>query len=90
MAVFTEDDTYNDKFPVTSEAKRRYKLTEEGRQKMTATLEKIIVDERNEGRAEGRMEELVSLVKDGILTIPQAAARFGESEQEFSQRLQHQ
>ena len=54
MAVFTEDDTYNDKFPVTSDAKRRYKLTEEGRQEMTATLQKMMDEEVTRGREEGR------------------------------------
>ena len=91
MAVFTEDDTYNDKFPVTSEAKRRYKLTEEGRQEMTATLQKLMDEEVNRGREEGitkgRIDTLVSLVSDGLLTIAQAAAQIGESEQDFSKRL---
>ena len=91
MAVFTEDDTYDDMFPVTSSAKRRYKLTEEGRQEMTAELEKMMDKERTEGREEGREEgrirELISLVTDGIITIAQAANRLGESEQAFSHRL---
>ena len=39
MTVFTEDEAYNNKFPYTSDAKRRYKLTEEGRQKVTARFE---------------------------------------------------
>ena len=55
---------------------------------MTATLEKIMVDERNEGLAEGitrgRIDTLVSLVSDGLLTVSQAAAKAGESEQDFS------
>lgn len=45
MTVFSEDDAYNDKFPVTSSAKRRLKLTEEGRRQMTATLQRIIDEE---------------------------------------------
>ena len=58
---------------------------------MTATLEKLIEDEttgaREEGRAEGRIDTLISLVSEGLLTISQAAAKAGESEQDFSRRL---
>ena len=41
MKVFTEDAAYDDRFPITSEIKRRFKLTEEGRQEMTAELESL-------------------------------------------------
>ena len=36
---------------------------------------------------EGRTEVLLSLVKDGLLTASQAAAKLGESEEKFSARL---
>ena len=58
---------------------------------MTAELEKIMIEERNEGiaegRAEGRISELIALVSEGILTVSQAASRLGESEEAFSERL---
>ena len=61
---------------------------------MTATLQKLMDEEVNRGREEGitkgRIDTLVSLVSDGLLTIAQAAAQIGESEQEFSQRIQQQ
>ena len=57
---------------------------------MTAELEKIMIEERNEGRTEGRIEAMINLVSEGLLTIAQAAAQIGESEQEFSQRIQQQ
>ena len=61
---------------------------------MTATLQKLMDEEVNRGREEGitwgRIDTLVSLVSDGLLTVSQAAAKAGESEQEFSQRLQQQ
>ena len=63
---------------------------------MTAELEKIMIEERNEGieegraegRAEGRISELIALVSEGILTVSQAASRLGESEEAFSERLE--
>ena len=91
MKVFTEDAAYDDRFPITSEIKRRFKLTEEGRQEMTAELEKMMDEERKEaeelGIEKGRVSELIDLVTDGILTIAQAANRLGETEQAFSRRL---
>ena len=48
MRVFTEDATYSEKFPRTSEIKRQLKLTKEGRQRMTAELEKIMIEEREQ------------------------------------------
>lgn len=36
-----------------------------------------------EGRAEGRLETLVSLVKDGLLTVGEAAKRLSMSENQF-------
>ena len=87
MRVFTEDAAYDDRFPKTSEIKKHFKLTEEGKQEMTAELERIMDEEVSEAREEGRVRELISLVTDGILTIAQAASRLGESEQDFSKRL---
>ena len=66
---------------------------------MTATLEKMMIDAENEGRAEGRIEgrtegriegridAMIELASNGLLTIAQAAAQIGESEQDFSRRL---
>ena len=58
---------------------------------MISELEKIMIEERNEGiaegRAEGRISELIALVSEGILTVSQAASRLGESEEAFSERL---
>ena len=42
---------------------------------------------RAEGRAEGRLSLLVSLVKDGIISLAEAAKRAGVSEQEFSRSM---
>ena len=56
MEVFVNDTAYNNKFPITSGSKRRYKETEEGQQTMCEIMEKIAREERSEGRKEGRVE----------------------------------
>ncbi len=42
---------------------------------------------RKEGRKEGVMETLIPLIKDGVLTLKEAAARFGISEEALRKRL---
>lgn len=56
MEVFVEDNAYNDKFPVTSGIKRRFKETEEGQEIMCEIMEKIRSEAKAEGRTEGRAE----------------------------------
>ena len=51
MEVFVNDDAYNNKFPITSDSKRRYKETEEGQQTMCEIMERIAKEEREEGNA---------------------------------------
>lgn len=53
MEVFVDDSAYNNKFPITSDRKRRYKETEEGQKVMCEIMERIANEERNEGRIEG-------------------------------------
>lgn len=54
---------------------------------MTGVMEKLLSEERDEGRLEGRQEgktdTLVQLVCEGILTISDAAARLSMSEEQF-------
>ena len=59
MEVFVNDTAYNNKFPITSGSKRRYKETEEGQQTMCEIMERIAMEERSEGREEGRREGCV-------------------------------
>jgi flagellar biosynthesis/type III secretory pathway protein FliH len=56
MRVFVEDTAYNDKFPNTSERKRKFKESEGGLSDMCEIMEKIAREERAEGKAEGRAE----------------------------------
>ena len=60
MEVFVSDKGYNDKFPLTSAGKYRYKETEEGQEIMCEIVEKIREEGHAEGRAEG-MNEILSL-----------------------------
>ena len=48
MEVFVNDDAYNNKFPITSGIKRRYKETEEGQSRMCEIMERIAKEERLE------------------------------------------
>ena len=51
MEVFVNNDAYNNKFPITSGSKRRYKETEEGQPVMCEIMERIAKEEREEGKA---------------------------------------
>jgi hypothetical protein len=68
MEVFTEDQTYNEKFPKTSEGKYRYKETEGGLEVMCEISEKI----RMEGLKEGEAQIILNMNKKGY-TIEQIA-----------------
>lgn len=48
MRVFVDDGAYNNKFPITSDSKRRYKETEEGQQVMCEIMKKIVAEEKKE------------------------------------------
>ena len=59
MDVFTEDNVYDDnRFPVTSSRKRRFKTTEEGVSEMCDVIER--------NRAEAKVEVAIELLKKNI------------------------
>ena len=60
---------------------REMELREEGREEGRK-------EGRAEGRKEGQLDLLLSLVKDGVLSTVDAAARAGISSEEFSKKLQ--
>ena len=69
MEVFIKDDAYNtEDFPVTSEIKTRFKISEGGRKEMNEMLEKIIREEKEEserrGEKRGANEEKIRIAKD--------------------------
>ena len=77
MELFIKDDAYNtEDFPITSEIKARFKISEGGRKEMNEMLEKIIREEKEEserrgekrgekrGKKEGANEEKIRIAKD--------------------------
>lgn len=48
------------------------------------------IDMKREGREEGRLMEIISLVKDGILSIDVAANRAGMSVAEFEKAMKQE
>jgi predicted transposase/invertase (TIGR01784 family) len=101
MEVFVDDHVYNAKFPKTSDGKHQYKETEKGLDIMCEIMEKIATEERMEGRKEGRkegrregrkegtLETLCGLVKDGIITVSEAAKRADMTETVFMESIEN-
>ena len=105
MEVFTKDDCYSDNFPITSKMKYDFKYVKEGN-KMTDAMKEIyeIFEEESkdvwikEGRKEGKKEGikegainiLLTLVKDGIISIEEAAKRANISVSKFEKYLNEQ
>jgi predicted transcriptional regulator YheO len=90
MEVFVTDDAYNNKFPKTSDGKRRYKETESGVNTMCEIMERLTTEARdeglNEGIAKGKLEILYNLVQDGVLTLKDAANRANMTEVIFTEK----
>ena len=62
-------------------------LTEYNEEKTLAQTRKEAHEEgRVEGRVEGKLETLIGLVKDGILSLSEAAARAQMSVEEFESK----
>ena len=53
---------------------------------MCQAIEEMRAEERAEGRAEGILKTLVSLVKDGILTLSEAAKRENMTVEDFEKQ----
>ena len=76
MDIFTNDESYDmNKYPVTSDIKRRYKKTKEGQKVMCEIMEKINEETKNEVTSrinrlniilinQGRMEDLIKSASD--------------------------
>ena len=92
MRVFTEADAYDDaRFPKTSREKRRLRETEEGRKAMGGVIEEIRaeswVEGKAEGKAEGTLETICRLVRDGLVSVQDAAASTGVDADEIRRTL---
>ena len=96
MRVFTEAGAYDEaRFPETSRVKRRLRETEEGRKDMGSVIEEIRAECIAEGKAEGIVEgevrgtlkTLVRLVRDGLVSVQDAAASAGVDADEIRRTL---
>lgn len=83
MELFVNDTAYSNKFPITSDLKRRYKETEEGQKEMSEIIERI----HNEGKVEGKLETLYSLVKQGLLSLTEGAVQANMTEETFKNNM---
>ena len=76
MEVFTKDECYSDNFPVTSKMKYDFKYVEYIDQEvLEKSKSKWIKEGRREGKKEGIINTLLMLVKDGIISVEDAAKR---------------
>ena len=91
MRVLTEAEAYDEaRFPETSRVKRRLRETEEGRKDMGSVIEEIRAECIAEGKAEGRLEMLEALgrlVRDGLVSVQDAAASAGGGADEIRRTL---
>ena len=91
MRVLTEAEAYDEeRFPETSRVKRRLRETEEGRKDMGSVIEEIRAECIAEGKAEGRLEMLEALgrlVRDGLVSVQDAAASAGVDADEIRRTL---
>ena len=90
MGVFTKDDCYSDNFPVTSKMKYDFKYVKEGN-KMTDAMKELydIFKEESKDKwiREGVINTLIMLVKDGIISVEDAAKRANLSVSTFQKYL---
>jgi len=98
MGVFTKDDCYSDNFPVTSKMKYDFKYVKEGN-KMTDAMkelyeifkedfdQEVLEKSKNKWIKEGVINTLIMLVKDGIISVEDAAKRANLSVSKFQKYL---
>ena len=96
MRIFVEAEAYDEaRFPETSRVKRRLRETEEGREDMGSVIEEICAKNRLEGKAEGiaegeargTLKTLGRLVRDGLVSVQDAAASAGVDADEIRRAL---
>ena len=84
MSCFIKKEFRNDNFPKLSQKVKELKSTEGGANTMSAISETIYA----EGKAEGRLNQLIELVQSGLLTVNQAASVAKMSEEEFKKLME--
>lgn len=84
MKCFLQKEIYNEKFPETAKRMAELKTTEGGVGIMCKIMEEYLEASKAEGKSIGKLEQLIELVKDGLLKTADAAAKAGMTEQEFT------
>ena len=82
LQLLLDKTTFSKKYKVTSKTKKKY--YEKGGQKMSKELRKMMDEERADGKKEGMIEAFVSMVKEGLMNMKDAAKRLGMSEKELT------
>ena len=72
MEVFTDGASYSDKFPRTSEGKRRYRETEEGQQIMCDIMEKLAAEAREEGKESSKLDDIRNVMASFGVSLEKA------------------
>ena len=88
MGCFQQEMVTDPRFPEIGKKVHYLKEDKKGVGIMCQALEKIRNDGRAEGRKEGQLDLLLSLVKDGVLSVVDAAARAVISSEELSKKIQ--
>ena len=88
MRLFVEGDAYDDaRFPETSSEKRRLRETEVGRMAMGSVIEEIRAEGEAKGEAKGKLETICGFVRDGLVSVQDAAASAGVDADEIRRAL---
>ena len=88
MRLFVEADAYDDaRFPETSSEKRRLRETEVGRMAMGSVIEEIRAEGEAKGEAKGKLETICGFVRDGLVSVQDAAASAGVDASEIERAL---
>lgn len=84
MKCFLQKEIHDEKFPETAKRMAELKTTEGGVGIMCKIMEEYLEASKAEGKSIGKLEQLIELVKDGLLKTADAAAKAGMTEQEFA------
>lgn len=87
MKVFMQNDSYSEKFPITSARKKQFKSREDSDMNINEELKKLYEagteNGIKKGNIEGRRGMLTDLVREGIISITVAAKKAGMTEEAF-------
>lgn len=83
MSCFEKKEVINSKFPVFTQRMKELKTTEGGASAVCEVMQKY----EEQAAKKAVLMELISLVKDGLLAVKDAAKRLQLTEEEFNEQL---